>query len=266
MIAKPSRRCLPDFPLRGGLAPVSALALILAGLLVSAPAAAQKSDEQAATPETPEPPVREQRRKTTPAPTSPVRLLEAWTRHLDRNNDGIVSSEEWSRELAGVFDRIDKGRDGVLGSGERWNDHLPIRRYDEEESDSTPGRRKSSKGRMAKVRRDALLVWAQRAFADLDSNRDGVISLKEREERSLTPVYDLISLRLFGDMELSIRGRPERALQRQKITRSEFEESGEEVFSRIDTNENGELTLLEIIANVIPYDRPKPRLRRRSRR
>ena len=265
MIAQHTRRCTFRLPPRGGSVPVTALALMLAGLLAAAPPQAQEPAEAETQPGEAEPAVRKERQTRTP--TSPVRLLEAWARHLDRDNSGFVSSEEWNRELAGVFDRIDDSGDGVLGSGERWNDHLPIRRYDEEQSDDTPGKRRSSKGRMSKAKKDALLVWAQRAFAGLDTNGDGVISLKERESGSLTPVYDLISLRLFGDIELSIQGRPERALQRRKISRAEFRESGDETFRRIDTNENGRLTLLEIIANVIPYDRPKPRRkRRRSRR
>jgi Ca2+-binding EF-hand superfamily protein len=79
---------------------------------------------------------------------------KAEIRNMDRNNDGVVTRDEWRGERSGFW-QFDVNRDGVLSGTEVW--------------DTATGRRNNSRD----------IDWTAREFTNLDRNGDNRITADE---------------------------------------------------------------------------------------
>jgi Ca2+-binding EF-hand superfamily protein len=95
---------------------------------------------------------------------------------LDWNNDGRVTRDEWH---GGVdeFRRMDRNNDGVLSRAEVVGQQASFDTYDEFQG--------LDNNRNGTIERNEW-HWSRQAFAEVDANRDGVVSRRELESAGVT--------------------------------------------------------------------------------
>lgn len=163
-------------------------------------------------------------------------------RDMDANNDGVITRSEW-RGSVESFREHDWNRDGVLSGDELRLDRDRNDPYDDRDTRSGDSLEFSS--------------WTAAAFSNLDSNRDGRISVGEwRSDRATFRRVDrngdgfLSRTEFLG--ENGSDGRPDRfeSLDANNDGRIEGREwrGGVEEFNALDRNRDGVLSRTEIVS------------------
>jgi Ca2+-binding EF-hand superfamily protein len=164
-------------------------------------------------------------------------------RGMDRNNDGVISRDEW-RGSAQSFRVHDWNGDGVLSGGEVRPNARRDGRYDEQDYDP---------------KHDDWSYWDEDSFASLDHNRDGRLAANEwhfdrqsfvradRNRDSFLSRAEFVAANADDDrndrfeyLDHDNNGR---------VERDEWHGSAE-TFDWLDTNNNGVLTRAEVAGNA----------------
>lgn len=145
---------------------------------------------------------------------------------VDRNNDGVITRDEW-RGSRQSFDVHDWNGDGVLSGDEV---RVGARRSERniEDDDFDP------------ARADQFVDWTERGFASLDHNRDGRISSSEWH-------YDLEAFRRAD------RNR-DGSLSRAEFLGADIDDDRNDRFEYLDVNGNGRIELNEWHGSADAFD------------
>lgn len=103
-------------------------------------------------------------------------------RAMDRNNDGVITREEWRISIDRSFDNHDWNRDGVL-SGNELEEGAPCGKYDYDESRHTDPFSAFDRNNDGVISRSEWRGTIE-DFNRLDDDQNGVLSLEEFHERA----------------------------------------------------------------------------------
>jgi len=162
-------------------------------------------------------------------------------RYMDRNNDGVVTHEEWRGSERAFQDR-DWNHDGRLSGAE-------LRQG---------GRRDRLQGRAGDPasREYAYDDWTARGFRAIDRNRDGLIATDEwhfdsesfwRADHNADGVVSRAEFLNEGQARSDIRARAERTDRNGVVTQPEWRGTAGQ-FDQRDTNRDGRVSSDEIAA------------------
>jgi len=195
---------------------------------------------------------------------------------LDKDNDGLISKEEWPGRPEG-FDRLDTNGDGKLDAVELAAGREKAREIREEvqerrrEGERREGERREGESERIRERARGAAMFAMALFATIDTDKDGrmssaeiddfaakikaadldkdgYVTKEEAREHIRQQMAKRLSDRLMEKFDANKDG---------KIERSEFP-GDDERFKRFDVNGDGSITVDDFLAY-------KPRARREAK-
>jgi hypothetical protein len=113
-------------------------------------------------------------------PQNPAQNRTGFIQRMDKNNDGQISRDEWSRKPE-IFNRLDADANGILTREELSATANQIRNRSGKRDASRKMAEKLDKNNDGQISRDE---WPrkEKAFDLLDANKDGVISSEELQQ------------------------------------------------------------------------------------